>query len=675
MAAKKPAQGAGKSSIKELLVLHVEKLVFGVVALLVITFVITGYSRETPDDRLSPESLLRDINSAKVNIVRSTWEEVNEQRQPVFIDFHRKADDDDDPIAAGPYRMRPFDPPYIPLNEARIDPPMLPVRNLIVRAGNGPFAYIPPEDEAGVVFQRARREEDIAVRPRRRLDRYIEERIPGHKGNLGDEAIGHRFVVLTGVVSLAEQQRIYDDAFMNANAYDESRDVVRYVWHYVQRQEVDGNGQPVGEWTNLGRKALLRESEKWAGSPQELTYEAHVDNILTFMPFPLMMRDGDAMLSHPEVSTIMEMERLWEEEAVAAANEVQSEVGDEGPDDTLDGAGAGRARGGAGRRFGAAPRMGGRGRGMLGIGMGGPGGERRRPVPRGGAEEVVADVLLFRFYDLNLEPGKSYRYRVQLTLEDPNNPYDLDMRPPRGALDKDVVERIDGLAQPTQTRRGVYYRRSDWSEPSAPATIPVDHQLLASTPKAEKMLTMHGTKVQFPSPTSEESSCSVMALVWDNAQAMDVAGEMKVFRGSVVDFAQPVEVLQPTKREYMDIEDYKFETGMLVADLRGGERLPGRASQNATTAPSELMLIDASGNISVINEVDDYTTYAQYKLEDLEVEDEGDPAQFPGGIPGGIFDDFRGPGAGAGRGARRGRPGRGRSQDDTDILGGARPGR
>jgi len=161
--------------------------------------------------------------------------------------------------------------------------------------------------------------------------------------------------------------------------------------------------------------------------------------------------------------------------------------------------------------------------------------------------------------------------------------------------------------------------------------------------------------------------------VWDNAQAMDVAGEMKVFRGSVVDFAQPVEVLQPTKREYMDIEDYKFETGMLVADLRGGERLPGRASQNATTAPSELMLIDASGNISVINEVDDYTTYAQYKLEELEVED--DPAQFPGGIPGGIFDEFRGPGAAPGRGARRGKPGRGRSQDDTDILGGARPGR
>ena len=87
------------------------------------------------------------------------------------------------------------------------------------------------------------------------------------------------------------------------------------------------------------------------------------------------------------------------------------------------------------------------------------------------------------------------------------------------------------------------------------------------------------------------------------------------------------------------------------------------------------MLIDASGNISVINEVDDYTTYAQYKLEELEVEDEGDPAQFPGGIPGGIFDEFRGPGAGAGGGARRGRPGRGRSRDDTDILGGARPGR
>ena len=60
-------------------------------------------------------------------------------------------------------------------------------------------------------------------------------------------------------------------------------------------------------------------------------------------------------------------------------------------------------------------------------------------------------------------------------------------------------------------------------------------------------------------------------------------------------------------------------------------------------------------------------------VEELEVED--DPAQFPGGIPGGIFDEFRGPGAGPGRGARRGRPGRGRSQDDTDILGGARPGR
>ena len=43
----------------------------------------------------------------------------------------------------------------------------------------------------------------------------------------------------------------------------------------------------------------------------------------------------------------------------------------------------------------------------------------RAPVLRGPACRKVVDHLLLRFFDFTVEPGKKYKYQVQLVLADP----------------------------------------------------------------------------------------------------------------------------------------------------------------------------------------------------------------------------------------------------------------
>ncbi len=71
--------------------------------------------------------------------------------------------------------------------------------------------------------------------------------------------------------------------------------------------------------------------------------------------------------------------------------------------------------------------------------------------------ELVVDIpfLMLRFFDLNVQPGKSYKYRVKLVFTDPN--YMM----PRDTLDPTVVER---------ERKSIVM--GDWSDASPTISIP-----------------------------------------------------------------------------------------------------------------------------------------------------------------------------------------------------------
>src|SRR6185437_15544544 len=65
--------------------------------------------------------------------------------------------------------------------------------------------------------------------------------------------------------------------------------------------------------------------------------------------------------------------------------------------------------GGMGGSGMSGPSMG--GQGMYGPGKGGAAARRAGPV---------VEHRLFRFFDFDVEPGKTYRYRIQLVLSNPN---------------------------------------------------------------------------------------------------------------------------------------------------------------------------------------------------------------------------------------------------------------
>ena len=85
---------------------------------------------------------------------------------------------------------------------------------------------------------------------------------------------------------------------------------------------------------------------------------------------------------------------------------------------------------------------------------------------------------MVRFFDLTVKPGKSYRYRVRVMLEDPNRPHDPKADPDKGILHPTVIERLEQVAtddenylKRTGKPRRTYYRVTDWSEPSNVVTV------------------------------------------------------------------------------------------------------------------------------------------------------------------------------------------------------------
>lgn len=98
-------------------------------------------------------------------------------------------------------------------------------------------------------------------------------------------------------------------------------------------------------------------------------------------------------------------------------------------------------------------------------------------VPKRGTQSTKPDAagvdhLLVRFFDYSVTPGASYRYRVQLLLEDPNHPKDPGMQPPERLLHRSVQTRLMTVAEEeTTSGRRIYWRRSPWSEPSDVVTV------------------------------------------------------------------------------------------------------------------------------------------------------------------------------------------------------------
>lgn len=466
----------------------------------------------------------------------------------------------------------------------------------------------------------------------------------------GDAVAKSKFLVaVKAVVPYKMQWEEFANSFQNSNDYNPSRDVPKYYWFYVERAEVPADPKAPLAWTSLKPseiKALANPDSKskvrWQGTVPEIAATDFVDDVLT-LPIPPVLSGNLKMWAlHSDVPE-KKVEVVAESDE---GSETSYEEGPDGPppppDSSKGGSGSGAGSKGAGPG-GMIPGGGAGGPGGVGgkqgsSGMSRPGGGGAQPgFPGGGGvagagpggmglggmglggmgDEGTPDVAipkykLIRFFDLRALPGKSYRYRLKVLLLDPNHPYDPKEDPPETTLDHTVLKRVKELNSKDGDKRKVFWVESEWSEPSDVVSVPPSPQLMLAstvTPARETILQVSGMKKELaPKFAEKEPQANIVASIWDDERAVRVATEIAdLFRGSMLNVTKSVDVLHPITRQFHTLKDYKFETGSVLLDMRGGEPLPGPKNDKVESfhSPGEFLLIDKNGNLIAGDEFED----------------------------------------------------------------------
>lgn len=239
---------------------------------------------------------------------------------------------------------------------------------------------------------------------------------------------------------------------------------------------------------------------------------------------------------------------------------------------------------------------------------------KKEKVAKDDKLEPKVPYKLVRFFHFSAEPGKMYRYRIRVFLEDPNNPQKAALEDE--LLDDSVIDRVKQVSvrdQKISKARGVdfrtYWRITDWSEPSDIVRISsVPSEMLAGPAEAA------GAR------TGKRGKITVAA--WDKRYGVKVPLEQSVQVGSVLNATADADVLHPAQLDIRRLEKYSLRTDAIVLDIRGGDPLP-RAKFNHMEkifSPGEYLIMDADGQLRVQNEFEDM---AAYNMRLLRIEAKG----------------------------------------------------
>jgi hypothetical protein len=273
------------------------------------------------------------------------------------------------------------------------------------------------------------------------------------------------------------------------------------------------------------------------------------------------------------------------------------------------------------------------GRGMMEGGMGGRGGGMAGGVGADGMPLV--NEWLLRFFDFSVQPGKKYKYRVQLALLDPNQSSGNRFIS-QDWLDREALERV----RKEKANRGnkTPFRLSGWSEPSRTASIPLagNVHVVSAKPAVEtSFIDEPRTSLLVESFSADERGRAIQGSTTRDFRRGGVAN-LKTEADAIV-VGDEGELLLDK------IKDFQFHTGITVADIRGGERLPGRDNLR----PARVLLMDPAGQLFVRTELNDTDNV---KLNEAIFDEEADGRRAGGGDPfgGGMRDEMMGPRGGPG---------------------------
>lgn len=649
--------------IKGLLLLHGEKLGMAIVGACAVLFIYASLSQDRLPSDYGPDNLDRQIRQARQTLDRFTFDEAPDKgvAQPL-------RDLADIEVQADAYKLAgDFDRPVVPPTVLRTDPTLLAAEDVTGHGGSGLLAFIDDAVREQRQLERERERQAQAQERAAEAQQPQDDRRDRRGGRdrdmrggptddpdlrpaggsfrpegvqlTGDERVELAFwACVVAEVPIKKQLGAYRDVFDNARGGD-SVEFPNYAGFIVRRAEVrpgqplqwepaaayDGQGNRISG--AMSAKTALEVTKDWAPTMPEVVDPRYPDDALVFPLPPLVGRDWGEDVTHAGIPLASAASNQpLETDDMAAAQDADDPAAAD-PFGAVDPATGRRGFG----RPGQMPRAGMMRmeqyerppRAMAGGGMarmpaeGGmrPGrgmGRERSSLPPGVTH------LLLRFFDFNVQPGKKYKYQVQLVLADPNQGV------PKRWLDPAVLDRID---EATEKNHGkpVLYRRTDWSEPSDTIGIPDAGTVRLASAKAASTRAFN-----------DEASVKLVVEsfdVDDTGRGMQAQIEDNFRRGSVVNLTDDAEILVQRNQYLKKAPAFKFHTGITVLDIRGGDRI-----SRDVTQPASVLLMSTAGQLSIRDELadaDDVQRYQDTYSKDAKRRGRrgGVDDRFPGGMP------------------------------------------
>ena len=300
--------------------------------------------------------------------------------------------------------------------------------------------------------------------------RYLKTNMAGAGANQAYEDRGEHWITVTGLIPIADQMKEYNDVLGRSEYTDQNRDVPKYLFYDIFRGTVDENGNTVWSEKPIDLNQVYdREVDQWAGvglDPVSTEYSVPLFSFdspsLTMECPPLVNKSFGAEVTNlPNIPLLSETQKEELADSMSEMKKQESET-KKGSARNFNAvlsnsifSSRDNARTANNRVNAAAPNM----PNMLNMPMNPMMTNMGRSVAAG-SKVTKVNYYLFRFFDFEVEEGRTYQYKVRLYLANPNY-----------GLDVNLVEDGNSVLTPTVV--------SAESKPSNPVALGSESRILA----------------------------------------------------------------------------------------------------------------------------------------------------------------------------------------------------
>ena len=607
-----------KDGIKQFLLANGEKFVLGLTIVILLGFFYSAITAKPLDDSMSPEAIKTASNRMQSVLNDPDWQKKKAELNLPAPSFEPKVDIELTTVPVKPYaQAREWLPALFPELTRRAEPKIFPVEELRIASGAGLIAYQIPQDSATAA---AAAGAPITTAQPTRIDSSAP--LPGAHLTQSDPQ-GKPYAIVTGLIPVDKQAQEYSDRFTLSVApvpdpaknstlqaiQPGQAEVPQYELFIVERREITDPKNPdanASKWQVLRYKDIVTDMTKWAPAwSQDI-----VDNNYLFIPDDAPVPGGDGTKTFRRVLTMPLPPLLLRDWGLEAAHpKVRLNIPQDAATQTTAPDGvvpndfdAGQLPDGNGAMKSptvptptvptpavTAPPP--RPMNNFAGGRSERGDPRERPIssfqprPSSGYADsapnpnVSVPYKLFRFVDFSVEPGKTYQYRFQLWLANPNY-----------ALKAECLQKAESANDAIA--------KSPFTEPTSPVTVPHLYQILAESvtggrgePRAKV-----NVLALFKAPASPTAMMPPPGPeVWlEGMREIDSWSLGSILAIREEEFK---DVVDPSAMEIRTLKATVETDQPMLLDVRNEDPL----GSSKTKLPTEMLYVDASGRLTVSN--------------------------------------------------------------------------